>query len=217
MSFGRIQTGTRATSSAAALCAALERDGFAVVSDALDSPWVTRLRRAFETDPAERTGTQHVTLTSTTPELDSWRTLEPHPILVAAAEYVLTAPAHVRGIHGRNPRPRFGQQGLHTDWIPRKPGDPYFVLTAIWMLDDFTEANGGTRVVPGSHRFTGPIPKSLAQPLARHRNQVTVIGRAGSVLIMNGHLWHSGQRNDSEGPRRAVQMVLGRGPAESVT
>jgi Phytanoyl-CoA dioxygenase (PhyH) len=212
----RMQSGTRAKGSAADF-AALDKDGFIVVQDALDSSWVTRLRRAFENAPATQDGTQHVALTNTTPEIDAWRDLEWHPILITVAEHVLGTPFHVRELHGRNPQPGFGQQGLHTDWMPRASVEPYFVLTTLWMLDDFTSVNGGTRVVPGSHRFTRPVPKSLAQPLARHGYQKTVIGRAGSVLVLNGHLWHSGQRNDSDGPRRAVQMNLGRGPLEAVT
>jgi hypothetical protein len=41
---------------------------------------------------------------------------------------------------------------------------------------------------------------------ARVRERV-VTGPAGSVLIMNGHIWHSGRRNDGRGRRRAAQMV----------
>src|SRR5262245_34087998 len=84
------------------------------------------------------------------------------------------------------------------------------------MLDDFTPENGATRVVPGSHRITRPLAKDLAQPLARHRDEKVIVGSAGSVLIFNGYLWHSGRRNDSKGPRRAIQMGLRRGtPTDS--
>src|SRR6185295_17322372 len=44
----------------------------------------------------------------------------------------------VADFHGRNPLPGFGQQGLHTDDVPRAPGAPYVVFTTLWMLDDFT-------------------------------------------------------------------------------
>jgi ectoine hydroxylase-related dioxygenase (phytanoyl-CoA dioxygenase family) len=85
------------------------------------------------------------------------------------------------------------------------------MITALWMLDDFTAENGATRVVPGSHRITRALSKNLAQPLARHPDERIVIGRAGDVLIFNAYLWHSGRRNESKGPRRAVQMGLRRG------
>jgi len=190
------------------ILSALDHDGYVVLVDALDQKWVTRLRRAFEGLPIQASGTQHVEIVDATPEVESWRALKCHPALVAAAEHVLGGSHRVVDIHGRNPLPGFGQQGLHTDAVPRAPGDPYSVFTALWMLDDFTVENGATRVVPGSHLHPRPIAKALAQPLAQHPNEIIPIGRAGSVLMLNGHLLHSGRRNDSKGPRRAVQMVV---------
>jgi len=81
-------------------------------------------------------------------------------------------------------------------------------VTALWMIDAFTDDNGATRVVPGSHRLTRPPPPSFAQPLARHPDERVITGAAGTVLVFNGHLWHSGRRNTSAGPRRAGQMVI---------
>src|SRR5262245_49374200 len=196
----------------AGLHEALDRDGFIVVPAALDDGWVARLRRAFETTPAQASGTQHVTITDGTPEVDAWRALERHPLLVAGADHVLGGAHRIAQFHGRNPLPGFGQQGLHADEVPRAPGDPYIVFTALWMLDDFTAENGATRVVPGSHLITRPLPKALAQPLAHHPDEYIAVGRAGSVLMLNGHLLHSGRRNDSKGPRRSVQMVVHRAP-----
>jgi ectoine hydroxylase-related dioxygenase (phytanoyl-CoA dioxygenase family) len=100
----------------------------------------------------------------------------------AAAARVLARP-HRGGVHGRNPLPGFGQQGLHADWRPRQPGAPYAVLTVIWMLDDFTPDNGATRVVPASHKSPRPIDKKLAQPLARHPRELVVTGAAGDMLV----------------------------------
>jgi ectoine hydroxylase-related dioxygenase (phytanoyl-CoA dioxygenase family) len=189
---------------------ALERDGYAVVPNALDYGWVERLRRAFDYAPVQSGGTQHVEITDHTPEVESWRALEHHPVLKAAAEYLLSEPYCLSGMHGRNPLPGFGQQGLHSDCI-RGQGNECILITALWMLDDFAPENGATRVVPGSHRIARPLAKDLAQPLARHRDEKIIVGRAGSVLMFNGYLWHSGRRNDSNSPRRAVQMGLRRG------
>jgi len=192
------------------LCEALDLDGYIVVTQALDEHWLVRLRLAFENAPVQSSGTQHVEILEETPELDAWLELAHHPAVVAAADHVLSRPYHVAGLHGRNPLPGFGQQGLHADWT-RTAGEPYRVLTTLWMLDDFTTQNGATRVVPGTHRFLQGPSKSLAQPLARHPDEKIITGLAGSVLIFNGYLWHSGRRNESSGPRRAVQMALHRG------
>ncbi|MEQ1503368.1 MAG: phytanoyl-CoA dioxygenase family protein [Myxococcota bacterium] len=189
---------------------ALDRDGFVVVPGVLDPDTVDRLRAAFDGPVvvAEPTGTQHVELGPDTPHLDAWTALADHPVLVPAAHQLLGDVATGVRVHGRNPRPGFGQQGLHADAPLRGPDDPVFGLTSLWMLDPFTVDNGATRVVPGSHRPLRPLPKHLAQPNARHPHEVVVTGPAGAVLLFSAHLWHSGRENRSTGPRRTVQLVV---------
>jgi ectoine hydroxylase-related dioxygenase (phytanoyl-CoA dioxygenase family) len=189
--------------------AALDREGYVVAHGASDGASLAKLRRAFDGAPEQQRGTQHVALTNETPEHATWEALARHPVVLAAARHVLARAAfRVGELHGRNPLPGYGQQGLHADWPPRGPGSPFYVVTVIAMIDEFTVANGATRVVPGTHLRLGAVPKSLAQPLAHHPDERVVTGPAGSLLVMNGHLWHSGRRNDGAGPRRAAQMVI---------
>lgn len=197
----------RPTSLAAADRHALDGDGYIVVATALDRAWVEALLCAFE-GVDEQTGTQHVEIGPSTPFRDAWDALARHPLLLDAARHILRRPFAGPDVHGRNPLPGYGQQGLHTDWKARSSSEPFSVVTAIFMLDAFAAANGATRIVPGSHRITAPIVKSYAQPLAHHPDEVIVTGPSGGALIMNGHLWHSGTRNGSAGPRRAVQAVV---------
>lgn len=69
------------------------------------------------------------------------------------------------------------------------------VCPAIWALTEFSAANGGTRVVPGSHRWDrAPRPDEQV-------DYVNVEMDAGSVLVYHGSLWHSGGDNDT-GERR---------------
>jgi len=97
-----------------------------------------------------------------------------------------------------------GQQQLHTDWREAvQPGD-YFVCNAAWLIDDYTAENGGTRVIPGSHR-RGELPSEvLADCLADHPDQISLSGRAGSVVVFNSHLWHGGRANRTQALRRGV-------------
>ena len=190
--------------------AALDRLGWQLVPGALDPPRVTRLRRAF--GELAGTGTEHVRITAATPDVDEWRALAVHPLLLAAATHVLGPRFHVRDAHGRNPRPGHGLQGLHADWKPRDVHEPFMVLTALWLLDEFTAANGATRLVPRSHLWPHPVPRTYAQPHAHHPDERIITAPAGSVLLMNGHLWHSGRQNTTQAPRRAVQMVVERDP-----
>ena len=190
--------------------AALDRDGWQLLHAVLDPSRLTRLRQAFTA--AADTGTEHVTITDATPCADEWRALAVHPLLLAAATHVLGPRFHVRDAHGRNPRPGHGQQGLHADWKPRDVHEPFMVLTALWPLDEFTAANGATRLVPRSHLWPHPVPRAYAQPHAHHPDERIITAPAGSVLLMNGHLWHSGRQNTTQAPRRAVQMVAMRDP-----
>jgi ectoine hydroxylase-related dioxygenase (phytanoyl-CoA dioxygenase family) len=187
---------------------ALDVEGWVVVQHALGARTVAQLRAAFEDAQSQSDGTQHVRIDGRTAHFDVWDALRKHPVTTAAAEHVLGATFHVRDLHGRNPLPGYGQQGLHADWIPREDGSRFFVVTALWMIDDFTVHNGATRVVPRTHRIAHLVPRGYAQPLAHHPDEVVVVGAAGSVLVFNGHTWHSGRRNESHGPRRSAQMVI---------
>jgi ectoine hydroxylase-related dioxygenase (phytanoyl-CoA dioxygenase family) len=79
-----------------------------------------------------------------------------------------------------------------------------WVCNTVWMLDDFTEQNGALRVVSGSHRWNRLPQGEMADPRADHPQQTIVTGPAGSVIVMNAHLWHGGMANRTSAPRTAV-------------
>jgi ectoine hydroxylase-related dioxygenase (phytanoyl-CoA dioxygenase family) len=144
-------------------------------------------------------------------ELEAWadpahRVLFTHPRLMGAVHAVLQRPFRLFLLGGRNPARGHGLQGLHQDWLPRRPGEPARVVTALWALDDFTPGNGATRVVPGSHRLVHALGKSFRQPHARHPDEMPVLPEAGAVLVFDGHLWHAGGENRSGAPRRSYQV-----------
>jgi ectoine hydroxylase-related dioxygenase (phytanoyl-CoA dioxygenase family) len=129
---------------------------------------------------------------------------------------VLACIAHVLGefklssLNSRAARPGQGHQGLHADWGGPVPADGYQVCNSIWLLDDFTAVNGATRVVPGSHR-SGTAPRlAIPDPFAVHPDEVQITGRAGTVIIVNSHLWHGGTQNRSDRPRRALHSYFTR-------
>lgn len=183
---------------------ALDRHGYLVVPGLVDPDWLAGLRAAFETalGQGKRQG-QHVHLAWQDSTFDGVYT---HPKVLAAAYHVLRQPFKTGGVVGRDPEPGHGQQALHGDW-PRTKTGPIQFFTTIWLLDDFTPTNGATRLVPGSHRMPGALPKSMAQPESRHPDQQLVLARAGSLLMFNGHLLHSGTRNQA-GRRRVLQCVF---------
>ncbi len=190
----------------------LDRDGFVVLRDVLDADEIDLLRRAFA-HTASETGTQHVEIDASTPNADRWHALCSHPAVCQPAAALLTDVAF--DCHGRNPLPGYGQQGLHADAPARGAGHTITAVTAIWMLDEFTSSNGATRIVPGTHVRNDAVPRRYAQPDAHHPDEIIVTGDAGSLIVFNGHLWHSGTRNRSDGPRRAVQMTARRHAASA--
>jgi ectoine hydroxylase-related dioxygenase (phytanoyl-CoA dioxygenase family) len=69
----------------------------------------------------------------------------------------------------------------------------------MWALNDFTDENGATRVVPGSHQWDD---KLRLTPL----DTVPAEMARGSVLLYLGSLYHGGGANRSDAPRRGINV-----------
>lgn len=95
-------------------------------------------------------------------------------------------------------------QGLHTDdaLYPLPHPHPPVVCNTMWAVDDFTEANGATRLVPGSHRWDDPLRRLEA----RDYEVVAAEMPRGSVLVWLGNLWHEGGPNTTDRPRLGITM-----------
>jgi ectoine hydroxylase-related dioxygenase (phytanoyl-CoA dioxygenase family) len=193
---------------------ALDRDGYVVFPNVIDEKLLNALRAAFEAGCGrngssavlKESGTRHVNDLANGDRI--FEVVYTNPRALAAVYHILRDEFRVGQIGGRDPLPGFGQQGLHADWTARFRGEPFRIVTTIWLLDDFTAQNGATRVVPGTHLLLGQPPKKFADPASRHPDQKIITARAGSVLIFNGHLWHSGTTNKSSRSRRVVQCVF---------
>jgi ectoine hydroxylase-related dioxygenase (phytanoyl-CoA dioxygenase family) len=74
------------------------------------------------------------------------------------------------------------------------------------MLDDFTEANGATHVVRGSHLTLRKPPKGHD----RQAGEVVLEGAAGSVALWLSQTWHRHGANVTETPRCGVIVQYGR-------
>lgn len=96
------------------------------------------------------------------------------------------------------------RQPLHADMaaIPDDRGD--WVCNVVWMLQDITQENGPLRVIPGTHRRRQLPQDALDDPIADHPDQILLTGTAGTLVVINAHLWHGGMENRSHLPRRAM-------------
>ena len=124
-----------------------------------------------------------------------------HPKVLAAMHHVLGDSFKLSSLNGRAALPGKGLQGLHADWKGGVEKGDYYVCNSVWLLSDFTEENGATRVVPGSHN-SGHHPRDvLEDQMAPHPDQVILTGRRGTVVIFNAHTWHGGTLNQTDEPR----------------
>ena len=127
------------------------------------------------------------------------------PVVLAAAHHVV-GNLRVNSLNFRAALPGQGHQGLHPDYHRAvEPGD-YHICNSMWMLDDFTEENGATRAVPGSHRWAKLPSDVLDDVTAPHPDEVLLTGTAGTVVIFNSHVWHGGTLNRTDQPRRGMTL-----------
>tara|TARA_Y100000588_G_scaffold9994_1_gene11076 strand:+ start:146 stop:943 length:798 start_codon:yes stop_codon:yes gene_type:complete len=112
-------------------------------------------------------------------------------------------------------QPGYEGGGLHADGpyiqsAPVRMNAPYqdFIakVTVVWMLSPFTEENGGTLLVPGSHRAPNNRTGGLEQPVP-HPSQIQATGAAGSVVMFDARTWHGSGSNHSAANRVGLVMA----------
>ncbi len=107
------------------------------------------------------------------------------------------------------------QQGdWHTDWpysdefkdyMPTPYPDLTMHLSTLWMLTSFNRMTGGTRIIPGSHRWgDSPQHREGFDLFSMHPEEVQVEGEAGSALVWDTRAWHAIAPNRSDERRVAI-------------
>lgn len=69
----------------------------------------------------------------------------------------------------------------------------------MWAMNDFTDENGATRVIPGSHRWGDKLRPTVDETVPAEMPK-------GSVLLYLGSLYHGGGANRSPAPRRGINI-----------
>ena len=190
-----------------ALVTQVNRDGYATIPDAISALQVKTARHDLEAilestpvgrDDFEGRRTQRVyALFAKTRSLDALAT---HPDVLALLDrvlvnYQLSAPAGIAIGPGETAQPLHPDDAIYP--IPRPR--PELVVNIMWPLEDFTVANGATRVVPGSHRWTDERPGPDTPTVA-------VEMPAGTALVYVGSLWHGGGANRTDQTRLGVVL-----------
>ncbi len=104
------------------------------------------------------------------------------------------------------------EQLLHRDevvWSDVPKPAPDLQLATVIAFVDFTRANGGTRIVPGSHRWPDRS-LSPAQQFTQPPPAVEQIAYAempaGSAVVYTGGTIHAGGSNTTDVPRRGAHL-----------
>ena len=216
--------------------AALDQDGFFIVEDVLDKQECALMAQAFEDLHAaeqEKGGHEvHIepgarrvsNIFNKTSAFDKCLEI---PLILASSHYLL-GEFKLHGANLRDPNKGYGHQQIHVD-VPKYFDDDWWVLNAIILFDDMTLENGPTRVVPGSHHWApinvpvvnqgdwepaelsaenrARVPNDLDAP---YPGEVFVTAKAGSVVITNSSLWHSGTLKTSDAHRRVLHLTYTR-------
>jgi hypothetical protein len=184
----------------------LDRDGFALIERYLTDEDVASkkadLSRVLRSVPTGRNdfegfSTQRIyALFAKTRTFDTQGT---DAMLLEVLERVLGRGFQLSAPVGISIGPGETAQNLHRDDgvypVPRPHGG--LVVNMIFALDDFTEENGATIVIPASHKWTNERPDE-STPTIR------AVMPAGSVMIFLGNTLHAGGANNTDKPRLGV-------------
>jgi hypothetical protein len=195
------------------VAAALDRDGVVIVDDLADPSTMDRIGEELQphmdatpVGPDDFSGRSTRRTGGLIARSATARDVVMHPIVLDTVSTVLD---HATGFHLHLTQviaigPDQPAQPIHRDqWafdlFPFPSG--YDVqCNTIWAMTDFTEANGATRVVPGSHR---------EEDHQRYRPHDTVPAEMtkGSTLFYLGSVYHGGGANNSDMTRIGVNIT----------
>jgi ectoine hydroxylase-related dioxygenase (phytanoyl-CoA dioxygenase family) len=193
--------------------ARLDEAGFVVLEDVISRERLKALRQqvaALYALEADRAGAEFkqepgcLRLANLVDKGAVFETVIAEPCVLACVRQVLGRRVKLSSLNARTALPGSASQPLHADMGAIADDEGYWVCNSVWLLDDFTPDNGALRVVPGSHTWRRLPQDALADPHAPHPDEVWITARAGSIIVINAHLWHGGLANRTAAPRTAV-------------
>ncbi len=198
----------------------LQDAGFVVIPGPVSAERLPRFAAAYDAAMLSENGADLKVASTTTRVYDfvnrsaEFDELYIYPPLLEACCHVIGVPFKLSTTLGRTLRPYSAAQDLHVD-IKRDSKD-LPTVGFILMIDEFRPDNGATRFVPNSHTWPG-VPEEVTHHLqADLDGQVLARGRAGSMIIFNGSVWHGHTANATAEARRSIQGYFVRREARSV-
>ncbi len=197
---------------------ALRRDGAVVVTGLAEPALVNTVRAelrpeldasGLETE-SDFNGSLTLRVSNVLAVAPSAAALIDHDMVVAVADAILLPHCAIYQIGSTTAidiLPGESAQALHRDDTPFPIDNAGMELQigVMWALDEFTEENGGTRVVPGSHRFL------RSWHLPGLTDWESPVMSKGSALFYVGSMWHGSGANQSNAPRMGLINVYSLG------
>jgi ectoine hydroxylase-related dioxygenase (phytanoyl-CoA dioxygenase family) len=191
--------------------AAIAEQGYTIVPDAIELDLVDalvddlhRLERELDVHPSGNAfeGEHTVRIYNLLARTPVYQTIPVHPNVLPIVEGVLDPGCLVSSLSSIAIDPGETAQPLHADdqLIPLPKPHPAVICNTMWALTDFTEANGATRIIPGTHLADGS-PR-YDQPY----ESIPAEMERGSVLVWHGSLWHGGGANTTDERRIGIAM-----------
>ena len=192
--------------------------GYGYVHDAASPEFVTRLRetivRIVRRESRHLLGGNVPLVNMLLPKDPIFEEVVLNPKLLTIAEILCGKGALLSQVAAtlkeKATEPGDGKGGLHADqnWTPAPFPVHNQLVTFCWACDEFNEAAGSTRVVPGSHRERRhPNEREVAE----EPGVVATECPAGSIVFWDGSTWHSGGAPRTvEGERVVLHVTYGR-------
>ncbi len=184
----------------------LEDDGFAVIENYLSLQDVATkradLERILASNPTGRNEFEGFATQRIYAVFAKTRTFDAQaidPLILGVLERVLgpgfqlSAPVGISIGPGEKAQPVHRDDGVYPVARPHRE----LVVNTMWALDDFTEDNGATVVIPGSHKWIDEKPSAGS-------TVVRAVMPAGSVMLFVGSIYHGGGANLTIHPRLGV-------------
>lgn len=131
-----------------------------------------------------------------------FRELIQHPTAIEFVRALLSDDFLISNFTANIALPGSRSMALHSDLSIVVP-EPWFhpwSINAIWCLNDADAENGATRYIPGSHRirWRSELPENAPD------RTVPFEAKIGSVMFMDGRIWHTSGANVSQSRERAL-------------
>ena len=189
----------------------VKSDGYAIVEDAIDPSLcdeialdLLRLEDELGITPAENSfeGVRTTRIYNLLAHGVLYERIPVHPNVLPIVEHVLDPGLLISSLSSISIGSDETAQPIHADdqLIPLPKPHPPIICNTMWAINDFTEENGATRLVPGTHLA------DHSPDLAKRYDTIPAIMRKGSVLVWVGSLWHGGGANLTSDRRVGIAM-----------